>query len=103
KIMDIAQMGITGQTVTLQQALNEAYDRIDVRSQRDHMSMSGLLTGFLDLDNLTAGLQNSELIILAARPSVGKTSFALNIVRHIALEEKAPVFFVSLEQSRIEL
>lgn len=103
KIMDIAQMGVTGQTYTLQQALNEAYDRIDVRSQRDHMSLSGLSTGFLDLDAITAGLQNSELVILAARPSVGKTAFSLNIVRHIAVEEKQPVFFVSLEQSRIEL
>jgi replicative DNA helicase len=103
KILDIAQMGIIGQTTTLQQALNEAYDRIDSRTQRDHMSISGLATGYIDLDNLTAGLQNSELVIVAARPSVGKTSFALNIIRHIAVEENQPVFFISLEQSRIEL
>jgi replicative DNA helicase len=103
KILDIAQMGFTGQTITLQDAIKEAYDRIDSRSQRDHMSISGLATGFVDLDNLTAGLQNSELVIVAARPSVGKTSFALNVVRHVAVEEKQPVFFVSLEQSRIEL
>jgi replicative DNA helicase len=103
KILDIAQMGFTGHTVTLQQALKEAYDRIDSRSQRDHMAISGIPTGFLDLDNLTAGLQNSELVIVAARPSVGKTSFALNIVRHAAADENHPVFFVSLEQSRIEL
>jgi replicative DNA helicase len=103
KILDIAQMGITGQTVTLQEALREAYDRIDTRSQRDQLSVSGLATGYIDLDDKTAGLQNSELIILAARPSVGKTAFALNIVRHVAVEERQPVFFVSLEQSRIEL
>ena len=103
KILDIAQMGLTGQTFTLAQALNEAYDRIDTRQQRDQLSISGLPTGFVDLDNLTAGLQNSELIILAARPSIGKTAFALNIARHVAVEEKLPVFFVSLEQSRIEL
>ena len=103
KILDIAQMGITGQTTTLQNALKEAYDRIDSRTQRDHMSISGLATGYLDLDNLTAGLQNSELVIVAARPSVGKTSFALNVIRHIAVEENQPIFFVSLEQSRIEL
>ena len=48
-------------------------------------------------------MQNSELIIVAARPSVGKTAFALNLVRHIVVDEKQPVFFVSLEQSRIEL
>ncbi len=103
KILDIAQMGMTGQTSTLQQALNEAYDRIDSRKQKGHLSISGLSCGYIDLDNLTAGMQNSELIIVAARPSVGKTSFALNIVRHIVVEEKVPVFFVSLEQSRIEL
>src|SRR5579864_8022935 len=49
KILDIAQMGIIGQTTTLQQALNEAYDRIDSRTQRDHMSISGLATGYIDL------------------------------------------------------
>jgi replicative DNA helicase len=103
KIFDIAQLGVTGQTYTLEQALAEAYDRIDMRSARDPLSISGLATGFVDLDEKTAGLQNSELVIVAARPSVGKTAFALNLARHIAVEEKQPVFFVSLEQSRIEL
>jgi replicative DNA helicase len=103
KILDIAQLGITGQTFTLQEAIKEAYDRIDTRNQRDPMSVSGLATGYIDLDDKTAGLQNSELIIVAARPSVGKTAFALNITRHVAVEEAQPVFFVSLEQSRIEL
>ncbi len=102
RIFDIAQMGLTGHTVTLQQALNEAFDRIDARKMHD-LPTSGLPSGYVDLDNLTAGLQNSELIIVAARPSVGKTSFALNVIRHIAIEEKQPVLFVSLEQSRIEL
>ncbi|MFN4261719.1 MAG: replicative DNA helicase [Gemmataceae bacterium] len=103
KILDIAQLGVTGQTVTLQEALQEAYDRIDTRTQKEHLSISGLPTGFIDLDEKTAGLQNSELIIIAARPSVGKTAMALNIVRHIAVDAKQPVFFVSLEQSRVEL
>ncbi len=103
KILDIAQMGITGQTYTLSQAVTEAYDRIDTRQQRDQFSISGLSTGFVDLNDKTAGLQNSELIIIAARPSVGKTAFALNVTRNIVIEENQPVFFVSLEQSRIEL
>jgi replicative DNA helicase len=72
KILDVAQMGITGQALTLQQAIDEAYDRIDVRTQRGHTSLSGIPTGYIDLDSLTAGFQNSELVILAARPSVGK-------------------------------
>src|SRR5205823_2294661 len=103
KVLDIAQMGITGQTYTLEEAMREAYDRIDKRHTQDHWSISGLPTGFVDLDEKTAGLQNSELIVIAARPSVGKTAFALNLARHIAVEDNGPTFFVSLEQSRIEL
>jgi replicative DNA helicase len=103
KVLDIAQMGIMGQTITLKDAVNEAYDRIDMRSQQSELSISGLPTGFVDMDEKTAGFQNSELIIIAARPSVGKTAFALCIARHIAVEDSKPVFFVSLEQSRIEL
>jgi replicative DNA helicase len=103
KVLDIAEMGITGQTFTLAQALTEAYDRIDTRQQNDQTSISGLPTGFLDLDEKTAGLQNSELIIMAARPSHGKTALAMNVARHVAVEDNQPVFVVSLEQSRIEL
>jgi replicative DNA helicase len=103
KILDVAQMGITGQTMTLREALNEAYERIDERMGQGPKEVSGLPTGFLDLDSITAGLQKSELIIIAARPSVGKTSMALNLVRHVVVDAKEPAFFVSLEQSRIEL
>jgi replicative DNA helicase len=104
KIFEIAELGVTGQTYTLQQALKEAYDRIDLRHTRDaHDPASGVASGFVDLDEKTAGFHNSELVILAARPSVGKTALALNLARHMAVEEKHPIFFVSLEQSRIEL
>lgn len=72
KILDIAQMGITGQTVTLKDALKQVYDRIDSRATGEQNAISGIATGFIDLDDKTAGLQNSELVILAARPSVGK-------------------------------
>src|SRR5205807_8801213 len=96
-------LGVTGTTSTLQEALNEAYDRIDARKGKDHALLSGIPTGFIDLDSLTAGFQNSELVVIAARPSVGKTSFALNVLRHVAVEENIPAFFVSLEQARIEL
>src|SRR5262249_40111050 len=99
----VAEMGITGQFYTLEQALRDAFDRIDQRHQGEAMDISGLSTGYIDLDEITAGLQNSELIIIAARPSVGKTAFSLNLVRNMAVEGGVPVFFVSLEQSRIEL
>jgi len=103
RILEVAESGLTGQTFTLGEALAEAYDRIDARTQGDNLTISGLPTGFADLDELTAGLQNSEMVIIAARPSVGKTAFALNLVRNIVVEGGSPVFFVSLEQSRIEL
>jgi replicative DNA helicase len=103
KIFAIAEKGVTGQTYSLNDVLKMAYDRIDQRAQHAHTSVSGLATGFLDLDEKTAGLQNSELIILAARPSVGKTAFSLGVVRNVVVEERQPVFFVSLEQSRVEL
>lgn len=103
RILEIAELGITGDTQTLQEAIIEAYARLEQRKEKGHQEVSGIATGYVDLDNLTAGLQDSELIVLAARPSVGKTSFALNVLRHVIVEEKQPVLFVSLEQSRIEI
>jgi replicative DNA helicase len=103
KILEVAEKGTTGKYLTLADAVNEAYGRIDARHQGDNLSISGLSTGFTDLDEITAGLQNSELVIVAARPSVGKTAFSLGLVRNIAVDDRHPVFFVSLEQSRIEI
>jgi replicative DNA helicase len=107
KILEVAELGITGQATTLQEAIRDAYERIDARAQNTFES--GLPTGFIDIDELTAGLHNNELVILAARPSVGKTAMALNIVRNIVVGDPvrgaapAAVFFVSLEQARVEL
>jgi replicative DNA helicase len=103
RILEIAELGLTGDTRTLQDAIKEAYHRLDARKQRGDQEYSGVPTGFLDLDNLTAGFQDSELVILAARPSVGKTAFALNMLRHIVVDEGLPALFVSLEQSRVEI
>jgi replicative DNA helicase len=103
RILEIAEMGITGDTITLHDAIQEAWQRLDQRKARGDHEYSGVPTGFIDLDTLTAGFQSSELIILAARPSVGKTAFALNIARYVVVEERLPVLFVSLEQARVEL
>jgi replicative DNA helicase len=104
KILEIAEKGVTSHTTTLLDALGEAYTRIDQRmGRKDPNAISGVGSGFIDLDSLTAGFQPNELIILAARPSVGKTAFALNIVRHAVVNDRLPVLFVSLEQSRIEI
>ena len=103
KIMEIAKAGMIGETTTLKDAVREAFDRLDSRIGKENLSISGVPSGFADLDNLTAGMQNSELVIVAARPSVGKTAFALNLVRHVIIEEHLPVVFFSLEMARIEL
>jgi replicative DNA helicase len=103
KIMEVAERGITDHTATLKETIDDTWDRIDQRHSGDKLAYSGLSTGFADLNEITAGLQSSEMIIVAARPSVGKTAFALNLVRNVILSEKEPVFFVSLEQSRLEL
>lgn len=108
KIMDIAKAGMVGETYTLTQTLHEAFTRLDSRIGGGDLSISGLPTGYVDLDNMTAGLQKSELVILAARPSVGKTAFALNMVRNIITghgpnEQPPVVVFFSLEMARVEL
>ena len=103
RVLEIAEMGLTGETKSLQEAVHEAYARLDARKKHGVSEFSGIPTGFAALDTLTAGMQNSELIILAARPSVGKTAFALNVLRHIVVDEGYPALFVSLEQARIEI
>lgn len=103
RILEIAEKGTTGETHTLAKTLTETINRIDERMMRQNLHVTGIATGYADLDNLTAGLQNSELVIIAARPSIGKTAFALNLVRHAILETRIPVFFVSLEMARIEI
>jgi replicative DNA helicase len=103
QILDVAEKAVSSNLYTLEQAIRDTYERIDQRTAGQEMTFSGLSTGFTDLNELTAGLHPSELVIVAARPSVGKTSFALNMALNVASVERKPVFFVSLEQSRIEL
>lgn len=86
----------------LKDALGEAWERFDHLSKTEG-TMRGVPTGFRDLDNKLAGLQKSDLIILAARPSMGKTSLALDIARHAACKEKIPTCIFSLEMSTQQL
>jgi replicative DNA helicase len=93
------------QVKAVREVLHESLARIDARMQRQH-AYGGLETGFLDYDDLTGGLHGSELVILAARPSMGKTALALNIAEHVAIDERGPgkaVLLVSLEMSSLEL
>jgi len=103
RVFELSDLGVTGEAVTLTKAMSDAWARIDDRSRGDRTSISGISTGFSDLDDVLAGLQNRELIVIASRPSVGKTAFALALTRNVAVDGKLPVFFASLEQSQIEL
>jgi replicative DNA helicase len=89
----------------IRDVLHESLARIDARMQHAH-TYGGLETGFIDFDELTGGLHDSELVILAARPSMGKTALALNMAEHISIDEHGPgkaVLLVSLEMSALEL
>ena len=90
--------------IAVKDVLTEAFDRIDkIHRDKEKGALRGVPTGFKDLDGLTAGFQNSDLIIIAARPSMGKSSIALNIAEHVAIEEKIPVGIFSLEMSKEQL
>lgn len=88
--------------VALKNVLSESFDRID-ELHKDKERIRGVPTGFKGLDNILAGLQPSDLIIIAGRPSVGKTAFALNIVHNVAVKEQIPVAIFSLEMSKEQL
>jgi replicative DNA helicase len=87
----------------MDQLVLRAIDRISERAERGGDLVTGLRTGFPDLDRMTTGLQPGNLIILAARPSMGKTSLALNIAEHAAIEQGLPVLLFSMEMSSDEL
>lgn len=82
--------------------IKEAVNRLDELFKSDS-DITGLSTGFSDLDKMTSGLQNSDLIIIAGRPSMGKTAFAMNIVEHTALNQDRPVLVFSLEMPANQL
>ena len=80
----------------------KGFERIE-EQYREKATISGLSTGFHDLDNITSGLQPSDLVIVAARPSMGKTALCLDIGRHVAIHSKLPVALFSLEMSKEQL
>ncbi|HND52846.1 MAG TPA: replicative DNA helicase [Pirellulaceae bacterium] len=88
--------------VSISTVLHQAMDRMEARMRGEHTT-GGVDSGFKGLDEMTGGLHNGELIILAARPSMGKTACAMNIAEAAAIDQKVPVLFVSLEMSAIEL
>ncbi|HZG15687.1 MAG TPA: replicative DNA helicase [Candidatus Bathyarchaeia archaeon] len=101
-IMEIAQNRNSGGFTPIRDALLETYERIEFLSQR-RGDVTGIPSGYVDLDKMTAGFQRSDLIILAARPSVGKTAFALNVAQNVAARAGETVAIFSLEMSASQL
>lgn len=99
KILAISQKSLPQNFVHIKDELVSAYERIEKLHQRKGL-LRGLSTGFTELDNILSGLQKSDFIVIGARPSVGKTSFALDIARNVAIKEGVPVGIFSLEMSR---
>jgi len=100
RIFEVASRRIKGSAVPVKDLMTEVYERIEKR--RGH-HVTGLATGYYELDDMTCGLQNGEMIIIAGRPSMGKTSLALNIAEYLGVVEKAPVAIFSLEMGRQQL
>lgn len=101
-IFSISQEHLRGGFLPIKDALAESFDRLDELHKKG-AGMRGIPTGFFDLDNKLAGMQNSNLLILAARPGQGKTALVLNIAQFISTHEKIPVGIFSLEMSKEEL
>ncbi len=102
ELLNIAEGHIKKETVRLSVLMKTAIEQIEEAGKRDD-SLSGVPSGFTALDRLTSGWQKSDLIILAARPSMGKTAFVLSMARNMAVDHNRPVAFFSLEMSSIQL
>lgn len=102
KIFSVSQKYVKQDFIPIKSILEAAFDRID-QLHRDEHALRGVPTGYPDLDNILAGLQKSDLIILASRPSIGKTALALDIARFVGVKHKIPVGIFSLEMSSDQL
>ena len=102
KLNEISQSGVEKRYIHIQAAVDESLLRMKVVS-KDRGEISGLETGFVDLDKITSGFQPSDLIIVAARPSMGKTAFALNIASYVGVHLRKNVIFFSLEMSQSQI
>lgn len=102
KIFNLLKTGYSHKYSLIEDVAVEVYHRIEKASQiKDHIT--GIPSGFTDLDNMTTGFQPSDFILIAARPSMGKTAFVLNILEHVAIKKNRPCVFFSLEMSKEQL
>ncbi len=106
RVFQISEDGSRGRTgfQDLQSVLAQVVERVDDLYNRENPNdITGVPTGFVDLDRMTSGMQPGDMIILAARPSVGKTAFALNICEHVAIDQGMPVAVFSMEMGAAQL
>lgn len=101
-VFEISERNIRSSFVPVKEIVKDSFEMIERLYERKD-SVTGVASGFSDLDKKTAGFQPSDLIIVAGRPSMGKTSFCMNIAEHVAIEGKKPVGIFSLEMSRDQL
>ena len=102
ELFSVSDQSIKQDLVSIDSILMESFDRIE-ELHKNKGELRGICTGYRDLDNMTAGLQRSDLIILAARPAMGKTTLVTNLAYNVATIEKKPVLFFSLEMSKEQL
>ncbi len=102
KLFGVSQKHLKQNFTPISSILHSTFERID-ELHRDKGKLRGVPTGYIDLDSILGGMQKSDLIVLAARPSMGKTSLALDIMRHIGVDLKIPVGIFSLEMSKDQL
>lgn len=102
RLFDVSQQHIKQDITSLEDILSDSFERLD-DLHKDKGKIRGVPTGFKDLDNILAGLQRSDLFVLAARPSMGKTALSLNIAHNVAVQSDMPVLLFSLEMSKEQL
>lgn len=102
KLFAITQSGLKKDYSSMREVIQSAFTQIEALYQKSE-HITGVPSGFVDLDDLTAGWQRSDLVIVAARPAMGKTSFTLNMAAHAAIQRKTPAAFFSLEMSNEQL
>lgn len=102
ELFSVSDQSLKQDLVSLESILTESFDRME-ELHRNKGSLRGIRTGYRDLDNMTAGLQRSDLIVLAARPAMGKTTLVTNLAYNVATIAKQPVLFFSLEMSKEQL
>jgi replicative DNA helicase len=102
RLFEVSQQHVKQDIVSIESVLTESFERLD-ELHKDKSKLRGISTGYRDLDNVLAGFQRSDLIVIAGRPSMGKTAFVLNLAHNVAVGANQPVLIFSLEMSKEQL